>query len=238
MFQRVRSRSLLRRLTRRLTRTTYSFNLLGRRRKHFVYASLCGGLWVAVWPYPGERKEAEDMDFQISADPNHIGNIKHYGITVIAYGNSSRELVLTLTNETSEGKTIKIPRGTFFENTSAKHQPLLTVEDTTVTLDPGKTQQIVLNTLCGKRNLKFPSGNRMEPTNLVYKPYRGTEQSILWNLLEQSVREHAQKRDKRLENLRMTQLKEEEERQKAEEKTKKAQEKYFDEKKETGIRRL
>ena len=77
-------------------------------------------------------------------------------------------LVLTVKNLASCPLKVLVPRGSWFHNRTPFHQPLVTIRDRWIEIEPGALATVDLDTFCGIRTYGCPLRDEMELSPYVF----------------------------------------------------------------------
>lgn len=95
------------------------------------------------------------------------------------YGSGSDVMLkLTLKNESRLPRTIFLPKGLIWENTSGDYQHGLQIQTTWISLKPGDTKQVTIRLYCANLNLPIPDQNG------IYTILGVTSSKIIWGFLD------------------------------------------------------
>ena len=90
------------------------------------------------------------------------------GLIEIGARGCFRMLVLTVKNLASCPLKVLVPRGSWFHNRTPFHQPLVTIRDRWIEIEPGALATVDLDTFCGIRTYGCPLRDEMELSPYVF----------------------------------------------------------------------
>ena len=79
-----------------------------------------------------------------------------------------RSLELTVKNLASCPLKVLVPRGSWFHNRTPFHQPLVTIRDCWIEIEPGALATVELDAFCGSRSYGCPDRDEMELSPYVF----------------------------------------------------------------------
>lgn len=101
----------------------------------------------------------------------------HFNWPVFGSG-SDVTLKLTLKNEGNSPRTLFLPKGLIWENTTGQYQHGLQIQTIWISLLPGATKQVTIRLYCANINWDIPNQNG------IYKILGITSSKIIWRFLD------------------------------------------------------